>query len=126
MNEVPVPINDLVQALVDLIAALLPVILPILFGRLVVWGKARFEQIKRHQPEWVKAAIEEAAYFGADFAEKVGPSVSAYGEEKMHLALDAANDWLKQQGYNIDDKLLRSAIEGVLFNHPEKYKRSQG
>lgn len=126
MNSVPTPVNEVVQALVNLLAYLLPIVLPVIFARVGVWVKARLEDIKRSQPEYVQRLIEAAASFGADFAEKIGPGMKLAGKEKMDAALDAARNWLEAQGYQVNDELLRAAIEVVLFGHPERYQSSKG
>lgn len=124
MINVPSPVSEFVQSAITMIAYLLPIILPVIIGAVIVWVKARWESILASQPENVRLMIEAAAKFGADFAEKVGPSLELEGKEKLEAALNAAEGWLKAQGYDVELDVLVAAIEGVLFNNPDDYPSS--
>lgn len=123
-NVVPAPVNDVVQALVNLLAYLVVLIAPVIIARVSVWAKAEFERIKRMQPEWVQNLIETAALYGADIAEKIDLSgqLERYGRDKKRIALEAAQRWLREQGYEVDVTVLDEAIENVLFNNPERFQ----
>ncbi len=121
MSQVPVEVNDFVQAAVNVVTFLLPYILMAVLAPLGLWVVSQWNNIKASQPEQVRNLLEMAAKFGADFAEKVGPSLKATGKEKLHLAIEAAEKWAKLQGYNVELDLLEAAIEGILFRNPEDY-----
>lgn len=124
--SVPEASNAVVQALINLLAALIVAVAPIIIARVTVWGKKAWADFKASQPEHVQRLIEGAALFGATFAEKAGPALKDMGVEKLDAALDAANRWLEAQGFEVDDTLLRQAIEVILFQNPEQFPSTKG
>lgn len=118
------PAEQLLQAAVGLLAALLPyVILPIV-AVTGVWFKTRWEEFRLNQPEYIQKLIDDAARFGADFAEKIELSgiVEDYARTKKQAALEAARQLLKEKGYeNVDLSVLDAAIEVILFRNPDRY-----
>lgn len=128
MNEVQPLVEQIIQLFVQVIAVVLPLLgLGVAFARLVVWGKGEFERIKNEQPDVIRNLIDMAVMLGASFAEKVDLAgmLEEYGRDKKALALEAAERWLSEQGYNIDLSLLDAALENILFNNPEKFPSSK-
>lgn len=118
------PVEQLLQAAVNLLAALLPYVLLPIIAVTGVWVKARWEEFKLNQPEYIQRLIDDAARFGADFAEKIELSgiVEDYAKSKKQAALDAARSLLREKGYeNVDLSVLDAAIEVVLFRNPDRY-----
>lgn len=127
MNEVQPILQEAIQLFINLIAVLVPMLgLGYAFARLVVWGKAEFERIKREQPEWIQNLIDTAVLLGAEFAEKIDLAgmLEQYGRDKKRLALEAAEKWLAEQGYEVDFDVLDAALESILFRNPEKFPSS--
>lgn len=117
-----------IQAFITILAVALPLLgLGALFARIVVWAKGEFERIKNEQPDVIRNLIDMAVMLGAEFAEKIDLSgmLEQYGRDKKELALNAAKEWLLQQGYDVDLSLLDAALESILFQNPEKFPSSK-
>lgn len=126
MNPVQDATAQIIQALVNLIATLVPLVLPVIIGLVTKWVKDRFEELKMSQPENVQQAIEWAVRIGAEFAEKIGPVLEAEGKDKLEIALERAERALADLGYDIDPSVLEAALESVLFRNPDKFPSSKG
>lgn len=118
------PVEQFLQSAVNVLAALLPfVILPII-AVTGIWFKTRWEEFKLNQPDNIQRLIEDAAKFGADFAEKIDLSgiIEDYAHTKKDAALEAARSLLKEKGYeHVDLSVLDAAIEVILFRNPDKF-----
>lgn len=124
MNEVQPVVQQIIQLFVTLIAIVLPMIgIGAAFAKLVVWAKGEFERIKNEQPETIRNLIEAAVMLGASFAEKLDLAgmLEQYGRDKKTLALEAAQRWLEQLGYDVDLSVLDAALEAILFQNPEQF-----
>lgn len=125
MSNIPAPVSEVLQSLVNLLGWGLLIVAPIVLARLGLWIAVKWNIYKQSQPENIRLLLETAAKFGADFAEKVGPTLKEFGKDKMEAAVDAATRWLAAQGYEIDNAPIKEAIEVILFNSPDKYPSSK-
>lgn len=125
-DQVPAPVDGLMQAAINVLAWALPIVLAAIGGRIAIWFAARWRDFKLSQPENVQRVLEDAAKFGADFAEKVAPAMQLMGKEKMEAAIGAAMKLLAAKGYSVDSAPLYEMVEVILFNNPDKYPSSKG
>jgi hypothetical protein len=107
--------TPVLQNLINLLAALVAVLVPVVVGYVTVWVRGRWEEFLMSRPEDVRLAYESAARFGIRIAEIVGAELKLEAKEKLRLATDKARQWLAEQGYEeVSIDLLESVIESLL------------
>lgn len=123
--------QELVQAFVDFLSAIVPILATIVLAWITKQVSIIWANFKAQNPERAYQ-VEQAAKFGADFAEQLGVKgrVEDYAHSKKGAAMDAAKEWLRLNGYSkVDiDKLssaLDKAIEVVLFRDKEDYPSNE-
>lgn len=129
MNTVPMEVNQLVQAAINVVAFVIAIAASAgIIGKIVIWVKARFDEFKQAQPDNVRSLIDWAVMIAAEFVEKLDLSgqLEDYARSKKDLALEYAHDLLLQVGFDIDMKALDAALESILFNNPDKFPSSKG
>ncbi len=107
--------TPILQGVINLIAALIAVLVPVVIGRVTIWVRGRWEEFLMSRPEDVRLAYESAARFGIRIAEIIGAELQLEGKEKLRLAADKARQWLSEQGYEeVSIDLLESVIESLI------------
>lgn len=103
--------NNLMQALIDLVTVLIRELAPILIGFVVWYAKNEYQKFILNKPENVRMAYEEAAKIGIQFAE----ILAVTGQEKLLEAIRVGELTLKKQGYkNVSTDVLKGYIEKEL------------
>ncbi len=126
---VPVEVNALVQAAVNVIAFVIGLAASAgLLAKVIVWVKQKFADFEASQPENIKNLIEWAVLIAAQFAEKLDLSgqLNDYAHSKKELALEYAHKLLLSLGFDISMDALDAALEALLFAHPEMFPSSGG
>jgi len=114
MNEA----ETLLQSAINLLAVLLPYIVPLIVAGASVWYKRHKANIERYLPENFRTSLGSAVGLAIYFAEQIGADqlLREYGKTKKEAAMDAAYNYLREAGYkNIDLSVLDAAIEAMLF-----------
>ena len=100
----------------EILQGVLALVLPALATMLVVWLKAKTEELKAKieatKPDLAEK-IEQAAEFAVQAAEKLELSklLAEHYEGKKDAAIEIAERWLMEQGLVIDIDLLADAVE---------------
>lgn len=105
--------DAVVQALINLVAALIVAVTPIIVGGVIVAVKKRFNDFLITQPDNVREAYRYAATLGIRLAESVYTDFEP--EQKLQKALEAGKEWIVGMGYEEPDTdMLRTSIEALL------------
>lgn len=125
----PVEVNALLQAAINLIGFALAVLAASgIVGKVVVWAKGKLLELEASQPENIQKWIEWAVTMAADFAEKLDLSgqLEQYARSKKELAVEYAHTLLVQLGFDVSLETIDAALEALLFNNPDKYPSGDG
>lgn len=107
--------TPIIQQVINLLAAVLAVVFPVVVGRVTIWVRERWEEFLMSRPENVRDAYESAARFGIRIAEIIGEELKLEGKEKLRFAADKARTWLAEQGYeDVSIDVLENLIETLL------------
>lgn len=109
-------VANLVNSALNLIAVVLLTAVPLILVKLTIYVKAKWAEISRNQPEYIRNAIETAATFGIKYAQQKFAEDANVRKEKLDAAIKVAKDFLNTSGIaGIDASTLENAIEALLI-----------
>lgn len=108
-------IATLINGALNLIAVVLLTTLPIIAAKVVIYVKAKWLEVSRNQPEYIRTAIEGAAIFGIRYAQQKFTEDTEVRKEKLDEAIKVAKEWLATSGIDgVDTTTLEHAIESLI------------
>jgi hypothetical protein len=106
--------SDILQVLLQAAVSILVVTIPYTVPKLIRYSINTWGELKATMPEQVGHMIEQAARIGVLAAEQYLKNEDIDLSERKELALEVAERWLHEQGYNIDLTVIDDAIEAFL------------
>ena len=113
-------VQELFNAAYQVLVWLIPILVPVIVVRAVIWGKMRWEEIKIADPTNITDFIERAAEFAVRVAEQLADAGLIDVEARKAEALRAIVNFVEQHGYQINIELLEDAIEEAIRRLKER------
>lgn len=113
--------QELTNALVAALQAILVVVLPILATFVVQWLKAKVAAVKNGMDADLFWRLEQAALIVVKAAEQMHANETIQDKKKYALAL--LNDFLMTRGIKLDLNMLEALVESAVlteFNRPDE------